>query len=138
MKIDGKAAAACRLAADRAVAELKRIRCVALDREMHGAAPAGTFKLFGHGETPKPAWKNVGATLGSAIRLNGKGVEYRRQPMKHALLGAASALFLMTGGAFAAPADQPGHESPKPGTSSKTVSAVKDATPDWLARRPLK
>jgi putative membrane protein len=48
--------------------------------------------------------------------------------MKHALLGAASALFLMTGGAFAAPADQPGHQSPKPGTNSESMSAVKDTT----------
>jgi putative membrane protein len=48
--------------------------------------------------------------------------------MKHALLGATSALFLMAGGAFAAPADQPGHESPKPGTNSETMSAVKDTT----------
>jgi putative membrane protein len=48
--------------------------------------------------------------------------------MRHALLGATSALFLMAGGAFAAPADQPGHESPKPGTNSETMSAVKDTT----------
>jgi len=48
--------------------------------------------------------------------------------MKRTLLGAASALFLMTGGAFAAPADQPGHESPKPGTNSEAMSAVKDTT----------
>lgn len=48
--------------------------------------------------------------------------------MKNTLLGAASALFLMTGGAFAAPADQPGHQSPKPGTNSETLSAVKDTT----------
>ncbi|HKB96180.1 MAG TPA: DUF4142 domain-containing protein [Rhizomicrobium sp.] len=48
--------------------------------------------------------------------------------MRHALLGAASALFLMAGGAFAAPADRPGHESPKPGTNSETMSAVKDTT----------
>jgi putative membrane protein len=45
-----------------------------------------------------------------------------------ALLGATSALFLMAGGAFAAPVDQPGHESPKPGTNSETMSAVKDTT----------
>jgi len=48
--------------------------------------------------------------------------------MKHALLGAASVLFLMAGGAFAAPADRPGHETPKPGTNSETMSAVKDTT----------
>ena len=48
--------------------------------------------------------------------------------MKQELLGAASALLLMAGGAFAAPADQPGHESPRPGTSSETMSAVKDTS----------
>jgi putative membrane protein len=46
--------------------------------------------------------------------------------MKCNLLGAASALFLMTGGAFAASVDQPGHNSPQPGTSSESMSAVKD------------
>jgi len=44
------------------------------------------------------------------------------------LLGAASALLLISGGAFAAPADQPGHESPRAGTNSETMSAVKDST----------
>jgi putative membrane protein len=34
----------------------------------------------------------------------------------------------MSAGAFAAPADQPGHESPKPGTSNETMSAVRDGT----------
>jgi putative membrane protein len=48
--------------------------------------------------------------------------------MKHILLGAASALFLISGGAFAASVDQPGHQSPQPGTSSEAVSAVKDST----------
>jgi putative membrane protein len=48
--------------------------------------------------------------------------------MKNHLLGAASALFLMTGGAFAAPADQPGHQGPEPRTSSESMSAVKDST----------
>lgn len=48
--------------------------------------------------------------------------------MKHAMLCAASALFLMGGAAFAAPADQPGHQSPQPGTNSETMSAVKDTT----------
>lgn len=52
--------------------------------------------------------------------------------MKHMLLGAASALVLMTsfsvgGGAFAAPADQPGHESPKPGTNHEAMSATEDS-----------
>jgi putative membrane protein len=48
--------------------------------------------------------------------------------MKNTLLGAASALFLMTGAALAAPADQPGHMSPKPGTNTEAMSAVKDTT----------
>lgn len=48
--------------------------------------------------------------------------------MKRNLLGAASALFLMTGSAFAASVDQPGHQSPQPGTSSEAMSAVKDST----------
>lgn len=48
--------------------------------------------------------------------------------MKHTFVGAASALLLITGAAFAAPADQPGHKSPKPGSNSETMSAVKDST----------
>lgn len=46
--------------------------------------------------------------------------------MNRSLLGAASALFLLTGAAFAAPADQPDHQSPRAGTDSETMSAVKD------------
>jgi putative membrane protein len=34
----------------------------------------------------------------------------------------------MAGTAFAAPADQPGHQSPAPGTASESMSAVKDTT----------
>lgn len=48
--------------------------------------------------------------------------------MNRNMFGAVSALFLMTGAAFAAPADQPGHQSPQPGTASDTMSAVKDST----------
>jgi putative membrane protein len=48
--------------------------------------------------------------------------------MKRILLGAASALFLTTAAGFAAPADQPGHKSPAPGTNSETMSATQDAT----------
>lgn len=48
--------------------------------------------------------------------------------MKHTFIGAASALWLVAGVALAAPADRPGHESPKPGTNSETMSAVKDTT----------
>ncbi len=48
--------------------------------------------------------------------------------MKRTLLGAASALsILLASAAFAAPADQPGHQSPAPGTNSEPVSAVEDA-----------
>jgi putative membrane protein len=48
--------------------------------------------------------------------------------MRHALLTTASALLLVTGAALAAPADRPGHESPKPGTNTEAMSAVKDST----------
>ena len=48
--------------------------------------------------------------------------------MKHTFVSAISALVLVAGAAFAAPADQPGHESPKPGSNSETMSAVKDTT----------
>jgi putative membrane protein len=41
---------------------------------------------------------------------------------------SASALILIAGAAFAAPADKPGHQSPKPGTNSESMSAVKDST----------
>jgi putative membrane protein len=47
--------------------------------------------------------------------------------MKHTFVGAA-ALILIAGAAVAAPADQPGHESPKPGSNSEGMSAVKDST----------
>ncbi|HKX64923.1 MAG TPA: DUF4142 domain-containing protein [Rhizomicrobium sp.] len=48
--------------------------------------------------------------------------------MTHTFLCTASALVLMSAGAVAAPADQPGHQSPKPGTSNETMSAIKDST----------
>jgi len=48
--------------------------------------------------------------------------------MKRALYLAISGLALMGGAGFAAPADQPGHQSPAPGTSNETLSAVKDTT----------
>jgi putative membrane protein len=47
--------------------------------------------------------------------------------MKHTFVGVA-ALVLIAGAALAAPADQPGHESPKPGSNSEAMSAVKDST----------
>ena len=46
--------------------------------------------------------------------------------MKKMFLGAASALVLIASGALAAPADQPGHISPKPGSNSEPVNATKD------------
>ena len=54
--------------------------------------------------------------------------------MRQIYLAAASALLLASGGAFAAPADQPGHESPKPGTNSETMSAVKDSAAGVVGR----
>jgi len=47
--------------------------------------------------------------------------------MKHAFVSSAAALLLMAGTGFAAPADQPGHRSPAPGTTHETMSAGKDA-----------
>src|SRR4051812_46093810 len=54
--------------------------------------------------------------------------------MKHIFVSAASALILITGAALAAPADQPGHERPKPGTNSETMSAMKDSTAGMVGR----
>ena len=48
--------------------------------------------------------------------------------MKNTLLCGAAALLLTSGLAFAGPVDQPGHQSPAPGTSSEAMSAVKDST----------
>jgi len=48
--------------------------------------------------------------------------------MKRAFFLAASALMLMGGAGFAAPADQPGHQSPAKGTNHEAVSATEDAT----------
>jgi putative membrane protein len=48
--------------------------------------------------------------------------------MKNTFVGATSALLLIAGAALAAPADQPGHKSPKAGSNSETMSAVKDST----------
>lgn len=49
--------------------------------------------------------------------------------MKRTLLGASALAVLLAGPvAFAAPADQPGHKSPKPGTNSETMSAAEDST----------
>jgi len=47
--------------------------------------------------------------------------------MKSFLLGASAlSVVLLTNPGLAAPVDQPGHESPAPGTSNDTASAVKD------------
>jgi putative membrane protein len=47
--------------------------------------------------------------------------------MNRTMLGATTALLLMTGAAFAADADQPGHQSPAPGSNHEAVSATEDA-----------
>ncbi|HEY2033911.1 MAG TPA: DUF4142 domain-containing protein [Rhizomicrobium sp.] len=47
--------------------------------------------------------------------------------MKQILLLSAAALLASTT-AFAAPPDQPGHQSPAPGTNNDTMSTVKDTT----------
>jgi putative membrane protein len=66
------------------------------------------------------------ATYGSAGRFCHKGFDNMEIVMKNTLRGAASAFFLLAGAAFAAPADQPGHESPKPGTNHEAMSATED------------
>jgi putative membrane protein len=48
--------------------------------------------------------------------------------MNRYLVTTASAFLLTAAGAFAAEVDRPGHESPRPGTSSEAMSAVKDST----------
>ena len=48
--------------------------------------------------------------------------------MRKSLLFASAALLVMTNSSFAAPADQPGHTSPKPGSNTEAVSKVEDAT----------
>jgi len=48
--------------------------------------------------------------------------------MKHTLFACAASCVLIAGGSFAAPADRPGHESPKPGTNTEAMSAVEDTT----------
>jgi putative membrane protein len=54
--------------------------------------------------------------------------------MKQALLCTASAVLLMSAGAVAQPVDQPGHQSPRPGTNSETMSAVQDTTAGVVGR----
>ena len=58
--------------------------------------------------------------------------------MKRTFLCTASALFLISAGALAAPADQPGHQSPKPGSNSETMSAVKDSTAGMVGKVAVK
>src|ERR1043166_2426059 len=52
------------------------------------------------------------------------------------LHAAASALCLMAGvtTASAQSADRPGHESPKPGSNSETMSAMKDSTAGMVGK----
>jgi putative membrane protein len=45
---------------------------------------------------------------------------------KSLLLSAAASVLVLAGTAFADPADQPGHQSPAPGTVNDTMSSVKD------------
>jgi putative membrane protein len=54
--------------------------------------------------------------------------------MNRTLIGASTLFLVLAGAAFAAPADQPGHESPKPGTNSEAVSAVEDATAGMVGK----
>ena len=54
--------------------------------------------------------------------------------MKRTLLCAASAALLVSTAAFAQSVDRPGHESPKPGTKSEAMSAVKDTTAGMVGR----
>jgi hypothetical protein len=55
--VDGEAAAARGLAADRAIAELVGIGRVALDAETHRLAAAGTFEQFRHVRLPFGFWE---------------------------------------------------------------------------------
>jgi len=48
--------------------------------------------------------------------------------MKRTLLTAVSVLSLLAVPAFAQSVDKPGHQSPKPGTNSETMSAIEDTT----------
>lgn len=54
--------------------------------------------------------------------------------MKRTMLCATGAILLMAGAGFAAPADQPGHQSPQPGTNNETMSAMKDSTASAVGR----
>lgn len=47
---------------------------------------------------------------------------------KRSTVCATAAMLMMAGASFAAPADQPGHQSPAPGSNSEAMSAVKDST----------
>jgi putative membrane protein len=48
--------------------------------------------------------------------------------MKHTLYACAASCVLIAGASFAAPADRPGHESPRPGSNTEAMSAVEDTT----------
>ena len=54
--------------------------------------------------------------------------------MQKSVLCATAALLLASGASFAAPVDQPGHVSPKPGTNTEAVSKVEDATAGVVGR----
>src|SRR3954462_15124310 len=55
-------------------------------------------------------------------------------PMHSVLLRASSVLFLMTAAAFAQPPNQPGHQSPRPGSHTEAVSAVEDSVAGLVGR----
>lgn len=48
--------------------------------------------------------------------------------MRNSILYATALTLLASSASFAAPADKPGHESPRPGTNTEAVSKVEDAT----------
>jgi len=55
--------------------------------------------------------------------------------MKSIYLGASAlSLLLLAGASYATPADQPGHVSPAPGTSSEAASAAKDGTAGMVGK----
>jgi putative membrane protein len=89
---------------------------------------------------PNAAWRlwfpvaivrplTCGNQAGAESLPAGGAMHFQENSMKRHLLGAVSALSLLAAGAaLAATADQPGHQSPAPGTSSEAMSAVKDTT----------
>jgi len=54
--------------------------------------------------------------------------------MPKSFLCATAALLLSSGAAFSAPADQPGHKSPAPGSNTEALSKVEDATAGMVGK----